>query len=216
MLRAIELFQTNIENSQSFQAIYQYLNKGPAVLSCADDLLRAQFSFIVGALDSFIHDIVRISVVKLTLSGEHGANTISSYSISLADAVSFTNNAAGSVAYSVDKAVRRANSYKSFQSPEAISQALSSIGVKKIWKRLESYLGRPAESTKDTLKAIVERRNKIVHESDVDPTFSDGYRYTITKDMVLETEIFIEQLVNAIFEITKSDVTLLIKKPHDA
>ncbi|MBF0235444.1 MAG: hypothetical protein HQK65_20770 [Desulfamplus sp.] len=52
---------------------------------------------------------------------------------------------------------------------------------------------------------IVDRRNKIAHESDIDPALGIGEKYPIDPDMVNISIDFLEEVVNTIFSITMEE-----------
>ena len=55
----------------------------------------------------------------------------------------------------------------SYQSPASIENALQLIFVKKIWSSIKDEMRMPAEDITKKLGIIINRRNKIAHESDV-------------------------------------------------
>jgi hypothetical protein len=61
-----------------------------------------------------------------------------------------------------------------------------------------SKLGKPAKDMKQQLSVIIDRRNKIAHEADIDPTFGIGSRWNIDEALVSDAVNFIEQVVESI------------------
>jgi GGDEF domain-containing protein len=55
--------------------------------------------------------------------------------------------------------------------------------------------------THQKLSVIVDRRNKIAHEADIDPTLGLGNRWAIDQAEVGEAVDFIEQVVESIHNI---------------
>ena len=95
------------------------------------------------------------------------------------------------------------NSYFSFQSPEKISEAINSFSSIKIWKEIASQtmLG-DSDDIQRRLSLIVDRRNKIAHEADCDPTDATS-RWAITKQDTNEAIEFIEKIGIAIHNAVK-------------
>jgi hypothetical protein len=62
-------------------------------------------------------------------------------------------------------------------------------------------MGQPAKDIKTQLSSIVDRRNKIAHEADIDPTYTIGQRWLIDESLVNDTVDFIEQIVECIHQI---------------
>ena len=87
----------------------------------------------------------------------------------------------------------------SFQSPKSIEYAFSIIGINKIWTRLSEKMQMQPDDIKKMLSVIVNRRNKIAHESDwniVTGTYED-----IELTDILECKKFINNMVNSIDDI---------------
>lgn len=101
----------------------------------------------------------------------------------------------------LEEEVRERLSYQSFQQPDKIADAIRFISDKKLWDEVATKLGKSAKDVKQQLSAIVERRNKIAHEADIDPTFGIGSRWYIDKILVNDAVDFIEQVVESIHQI---------------
>jgi hypothetical protein len=94
--------------------------------------------------------------------------------------------------------IRERLGYQSFQQPDKIADAIRLICDKKLWNEVAARLGRDAKDIKQQLSAIVDRRNKIAHEADIDPTFGIGNRWNIDEVLVNDAVDFIEQVVESI------------------
>lgn len=94
--------------------------------------------------------------------------------------------------------IRERLSYQSFQQPDKIGDAIRLISDKKLWDEVAAKIGRPAKDIKQQLSLIVDRRNKIAHEADIDPTLSLGNRWSIDELMIGDAVDFIEQVVENI------------------
>ena len=68
--------------------------------------------------------------------------------------------------------IRERLGYQSFQQPDKVADAIRLISDKKLWDELSIQRGEPARDIKQQLSSIVDRRNKIAHEADIDPTFN--------------------------------------------
>ena len=91
--------------------------------------------------------------------------------------------------------------YKTFKQPDSIADAIRLISDKKLWLEVASIMGRTDKEIKQELKIIIDRRNKIAHEADIDPTLSLGNRWAIDEIMVGSAVNFIEQVVDSIHSI---------------
>ncbi|WP_263975519.1 HEPN domain-containing protein [Leptolyngbya sp. 7M] len=96
--------------------------------------------------------------------------------------------------------IRERLGYQSFQQPDKIADAIRLISDKKLWDAVATRLGKSAKDVKQQLSAIVDRRNKIAHEADIDPTFGIGSRWYIDEALVSDAVDFIEQVVESIHD----------------
>ena len=106
------------------------------------------------------------------------------------------NNASG-----LEDEIRERLGYESFQQPEKIADAIRYISDKKLWDEVANKISRPAKDIKQQLNSIVDRRNKIAHEADIDPTFNIGNRWNIDEVLVGNAVDFIEQIVESIHQV---------------
>jgi hypothetical protein len=97
--------------------------------------------------------------------------------------------------------IRERLGYQSFQQPGKIADAIRLISDKKLWDEVAVKLGTSAKDVKQQLSAIVDRRNKIAHEADIDPTFGIGSRWYIDEILVSDAVNFIEQAVESIHQV---------------
>jgi RiboL-PSP-HEPN len=97
--------------------------------------------------------------------------------------------------------VRERLGYQSFQQPDKIADAIRLISEKKLWDEVATKLEMSAKGIKQQLNAIVDRRNKIAHEADINPTFGIGSRWNIDENLVNDAVDFIEQVVESIHQV---------------
>jgi len=90
--------------------------------------------------------------------------------------------------------------YRSFQQADKIAEAIHLISDVKLWGEVAQRLSQDAENVKGQLKLIVNRRNQIAHEADLDPTVP-GNRWPIDAPLVNDSINFIEQVVESIHGI---------------
>jgi hypothetical protein len=103
----------------------------------------------------------------------------------------------GSAVAEFENEIREKHSYLSFQHPDRISEAVRLFHPDPIWPEIGNRLSVPASNIKTKLKLIVERRNKIAHEADMDPSYP-GSRWPITKADAINTVTFIENICETI------------------
>ena len=101
----------------------------------------------------------------------------------------------------LENEIRETLSFKSFQQPDKIADAIRLISDKKLWDEVSAKIGKPTKEIKQQLILIVDRRNKIAHEADIDPTFNIGNRWNIDEFLVNDAVDFIEQVVESIHQM---------------
>jgi RiboL-PSP-HEPN len=97
--------------------------------------------------------------------------------------------------------IRERLGYQSFQQADKIADAIRYISDKKLWDEVATKMSKPAKDVKQQLNSIVDRRNKIAHEADIDPTFNIGSRWNIDEVLVGDAVDFIEILVESIHQV---------------
>lgn len=196
-------YEKNILSINNSILIYQYL-QAQAKNMDATILLRSQYVLIISAFDTYIHSLVINKVVENYFSEQEEFDIQIDIPLSLA----FEMKGA-TITLQKEKLynfLKKKLSKDSFQSPKSIEYALSIIGVGKIWSKLSDKTGIKAEDIKNTLSIIVNRRNKIAHESDWNSV--TGAYEDIGVEDVLYCRDFITKLVNSINDIVVNGNTL--------
>jgi hypothetical protein len=101
----------------------------------------------------------------------------------------------------LESEIRERLGYQSFQQADKIADAIRYISDKKLWDEVAIQMARSAKDVKQQLNSIVDRRNKIAHEADIDPTFNIGSRWNIDEVLVGDAVDFIEILVESIHQV---------------
>ena len=101
----------------------------------------------------------------------------------------------------LENEIRERLGYQSFQQPKKIAEAIRYISDKNLWDEVANKISRRPEDIKQQLNSIVDRRNKIAHEADIDPTFNIGNRWNIDEVLVGDAVNFIEQIVESIHQV---------------
>ncbi len=97
--------------------------------------------------------------------------------------------------------IRAQLGYQSFQRPDKIADAVRMISDKRLWEEVANQIGISERDVKQQVIAIVERRDKIAHEADIDPSYGIGNRWPIDEILVNDAVNFIESVVEAIHKI---------------
>ena len=200
MQSAIDLFRISIARVRDLIAVHNSLKAQASSVLDLSDMLRAALVLAVSALDYYIHEVVRIGMLEIHRGQRPEPPAFSRFQISLGNARAGIN-AGQNIDSWLEDEIRQRHSYKSFQQPEAIADAIRLISDKKLWEEVSTNMSRPAKDIKQQLNRIVDRRNKIAHEADIDPTLSIGNRWPIDELLVNEAVDFIEQVVESIHNI---------------
>lgn len=200
MQSAIDLFRISIARVRDLIAVHNSLKAQASSVLDLSDMLRAALVLGVSALDYYIHEVVRIGMLEIHRGQRPEPPAFSRFQISLGSA-RVGINAGQNIDSWLEDEIRQRHSYKSFQQPEAIADAIRLISEKKLWEEVSTNMGSPARSIKQQLSLIVDRRNKIAHEADIDPSYPIGDRWPIDELLVNEAVDFIEQVVESIHNI---------------
>ncbi len=101
----------------------------------------------------------------------------------------------------LESEIRERLGYQSFQQADKIADAIRYISDKKLWDEVAIQMNKSAKDIKQQLNSIVDRRNKIAHEADIDPTFNIGSRWNIDEVDVDDAVNFIEKFVEIIHQV---------------
>ncbi len=101
----------------------------------------------------------------------------------------------------LESEIRERLGYQSFQQADKIAEAIRYISDKKLWDEVAVQMNKFSKDVKQQLNSIVDRRNKIAHEADIDPTFNIGSRWNIDELLVGDAVNFIEMLVESIHQV---------------
>lgn len=202
MQRAMQKFTLNLQSVKDLGQIYVLVSTNfPLIEEKADDILRAKIVLMVSAFDTFIHDVVKIGMGEIFVGIRPFHSKYNDFKFSL----SALNNINSSIIQSekisyFESELEKINSNDSFQSPKSIEYALGLINIKNIWTLVSPSMGNiSAVDIKNRLSLIVQRRNKIAHESDHNPVTGD--KYPIQKSDVDNDIVFIENLCKAIYTL---------------
>lgn len=198
MQATIEQFRENIariRDLNALQATIEGLTTGAVDLG---DILRAEVVMLVSALDYFVHEVVRIKLLAVYTSGVEFTPAGSAFRVSLASVRDFASDRTENTW--LEQEIRVSHSWQSFQKPDKIAEAFRLISTVKLWDTVAVELATDAASVKAQLATIVDRRNKIAHEADLDPT-NPRSRWPIDRAMVEDAIQFVERLGEAMYTV---------------
>lgn len=157
------------------------------------DLYRSQIVLTVSALDQFIHEFVLEEMMETYNGRRIPSSTFNRFPIPISTVQGTvpSNNV-------ISSHIRQKHSWLSFQDPDKIADAIRLISDLKLWEELSPRFCLSAGDLKAKLKLIIDRRNKIAHESDLDPS-NPGVKWPISTTTVRDVVDFIEKVTNEVY-----------------
>ena len=157
-----------------------------------EDALRAAWIQAVSSFDFFVHELV---VLEATY---RFSSCVSTRNLQLPMEIAvMVNSAERSDAFAAH--IRQSNSYKAFVAPDRLAEVLSCFTLNP-WEKIEVEYNqangekKEANELKRSLKQIWDRRNKIAHEADINPTLSGTQLWPLYKEDAEFTIDFVERL----------------------
>ncbi len=192
---ALVQFGDNLSRARSLGGLATALTTLTTTAIDVTDIYRTQIVMAVSSLDHFVHEFTRVKMIEIIEGTRAKTDAFSKFQLSLA---SVDRVMAGEPAANwMSDAVREKHSWLSFQRPDKIADAIRLVSSVGLWDAVGGHLGLSADDVKVRLTLIVQRRDKIAHEADMDPT-NPGFRWPIVVTDATESVDFIERLVQAI------------------
>ena len=198
MQAAIDQFRANITRVRNLGAIYKTLNAQTTAVMDLSDILRSEMVMAISALDHCIHEIVRFGMLEVYRGTRPETSAFLRFQISLESVRQVVSDPTSDDW--LDNEIRERHGWRSFQQADHIAEAIRLISDIRLWEQVSNHLGIPAQDVKEQLNLIADRRNKIVHEADMDPTPYDT-RWPIDAALVDDAINFIEQITEAIYDL---------------
>jgi len=195
---AYDIFKKNIDAVDSLLSIHEILLQTlPLLKEQSDELLRAIIVLSVSALDNYLHDFYRTEIVEGFLGTGNFDVKFEKIKISIRLIKEMNDSfSEGEKKVFLNNELRKIQKTESFQSQKSIENIFSTINVKNVWSKLEVIMKIKAQTIKDELGIIIDRRNKISHESDWD--YFNMRKNLIEIQEVKDVVTFIKNFVQAI------------------
>lgn len=157
--------------------MHAYLNGQLTAALKPDELLRAEWVARVSALDLYVHELVAQQMSEIF--GGTRSPSAGFLKFAVPNDVLLRIRAAGSQSAATstfDLEVRSRLSIVTYQDPEKIAAGIRLVSDVELWNQIALQQGATPSTKDSTAKAlkldlslIVERRNKIAHEGDLQP-----------------------------------------------
>jgi len=198
MHKAIQQFRSNIQRVHSLGGLYLSLARLTTPVVDATDILRAQIVLTVSALDHYVHEITRLGMIEVFNGLRPPTNAFRRFQVTMDSAMAGLETAGDSAWF--EQEIREKHSYLAFQYPDRIADAIRLFSPCELWPSVGSELGSSVQEVKIRLQLIVERRNKIAHEADLDPSYP-GTCWPISHKDAENATVFIERLCEHIHSL---------------
>lgn len=190
------------------RSLFSYLNANLTSAMSPDELLRAEWVSRVSALDLYVHELVAQNMGKIFEGSRPSCPGFSRFRCSVDTTLRIRDSTTPQEASAAfDLEVRDQLSRITFQYPDDIADGIRFISPCELWNEIaiqkgatEATKSKNAKVLKKELSLIVERRNKIVHEGDLQPTIPRQPWPIDAKD-VSQVETYIEELVCVIDDL---------------
>jgi hypothetical protein len=210
MQTALDQFEENLRRAKELGSLFEVVRNMTTPALDLTDILRAEIVQSVSSLDHFIHELVRLGMIKIAEGQRAPTKAYERFQVP----TSVIQSAIQGVPHAkwLGEAIRNSHGWQSFQQPDKIADAIKLITPVKLWDEVAKVLNSSAKNVRDDLQLIVDRRNKISHEADMDPT-NPGFRWPITPSLANDVVRFIDDLAHAIVSVTQSPMRLSIDLP---
>jgi len=194
MHRAISHFEDNLARVRSLGGLFEALDGLTTQAVDATDVLRAEIVMAVSALDHYIHEITLRGMLEIYLGARPATPAYLRFEVPVSAAV--PEVVTGGTEW-FEAIIREKHGFLSFQQPDKVAAAIRLFSSCVLWPTVSDALGFPTNSVKNRLRLIVERRNKIAHEADLDPSYPST-RWPISLQDAVGVVDFIESICHRI------------------
>ncbi len=200
MLSPIEQFRENMTRVKTLGGLHQAFDQQTTPAVDLSDLLRAQIVMIASALDHYIHEITRVGMLEVYDGVRPQTNAFLRFQVTMN--ATMTGISKPSENDWFDREIRDKHGHQAFQHPDNIANAVRLFSSCELWRSVASELNLTDQDIKNRIRAIVNRRNQIVHEADLDPSYpGTGNRWPISPSDVTSASDFIQNVCEAIHTV---------------
>ena len=198
MNKSLDTFRANLDRVRSIHTLdLHFIGRVTPAIDLTD-LLRAEMVLIVSALDHFVHELTRLGMMEIWRGDRAATPSYRTFSVSLDVTTQLAGGGVGDG--HLEAEIRTSHSFLAFQQPDKIAEAVRLFSPIELWNEIGALLGEDPQNLKTQLKLIVERRNKIAHEADIDPSYPDQ-RWPIDRNDTEDAAAFVERVGEAIHQL---------------
>jgi hypothetical protein len=196
-------FEKNFSYIGEIAALHKHLIEVSKLPNDISDLLRTEYIYSVSALDKLVHELVRYGMLEAFRNVRGKTNKFKAFSINTNTYFEILNPTnIQPVEYWFEQEIILQHKTLSFQAPDKIAEILSLIWAEEHkWQKISAKANMNERDMKIKLKNIVNRRNQIVHEADLN--IQTGDRNSIDMNETSDVVDFIYKLGKSIYENVK-------------
>ena len=200
MQTAIDQFRLDIKRVRNLGGLHAVLSNQTTPALDLSDLLRAELVMVVSALDLYVHEVVRLGMLECFRGQRPQTNAFHEFRVTLGGTIQAVTAPQSDVW--LDDQIRDHHGRRTFQNPNEIASAISHFSTVELWTSVGVRLQSTREAVMDRLRLLVDRRNKIVHEADSNPSYGQiGILWPLTSAQTEDAVTFVEDVTEAVHSI---------------
>lgn len=197
----LDTFEEAWVRCDQLSVLHSYLEANVTSALRPDEILRAEWAARVSTLDLYVHELVAQGMLHTIVGARPQAAAFSKFQIDvdllvMPNVVNFQSK--------IDLQIRSKLERRTFQLPDDISEGVRYISNVELWNSVALADGATeqakvahSKSIRAQLTQIVNRRNKIVHEADLQPAIPRT-PWPISRADLTTVRSFIEKIVRFI------------------
>lgn len=198
MNQAFSQFSTNIEEVRKTHLISTSLNVPASSIVDTSSILRSCIVLSVSAIDHLIHELTIIGMCEIFNGIRPVTAKYNNHNVSLGFMHAIVSTPP---LITFESEIRRSLGWQTFQRPDKIKDAIALFNLVQLWQQVAVVMSDTEPNIKTQLNLIIDRRNMIAHEADIEPIFK-------TKRLISNTDVsvtidFIEKLGTTIYNLVR-------------
>ena len=154
----------------------------------------------VSALDLYVHEVVRLGMLECFRAQRARTDAFDRFQVTLGSTIQAISIPGSDVW--LDEQIRDRLGHRTFQQPEDIAEAIRYISNVELWNSVALQLQSTSKDVRDRLRLVVDRRNKIVHEADSNPTYGQiGILWPLNATQADDAVAFIESVAESVHTV---------------
>ena len=198
MNQAFLQFSTNIVEVRKTHLISTSIGVPSTSIVDTSSILRSCIVLSVSAIDHLIHELSIIGMCEIFSGTRPVTPKYNKFNVTLYFMTAITSVPP---LINFESEIRKSLGWQTFQSPEKIKNAISLFSLIQLWQQVALTMSDTEQNIKNQLNLIVDRRNMIAHEADIEPVYKT--KRPIGNADVRGTIDFIEKVGTTIYNLVK-------------